>query len=401
MNLRFYDTRESNSLTERQVKAGRAVTVARVFEDLKSGFLSSVPVSSCQLVDESSGDDIEFLEKTRVAGPSSKETTLKGTKNKRKRNIKRSSKNKGIEIQEPPELRRSSRKRKRNSEDVNNEDRSCAQKLNEEKDKGKTIANRRSSRRLQPSMKSTEPSYESSKSAEKKNKRKRRVQGSSKDKGIQIQEPPKQKRCTRGQIKDSKDGCKEDRSDQKQEKHKDIGPRHVEKVRGKAKVLNEEKDERRRSLRSSSRRHIPERDSNDGEDEMDCTDVEFMGVEHIPVEERMHSSKSRFVQRVLKTVVEQQTTVPSPGRDSNDGNKIQQIKKEIGDQGQVRVDIASSSRARIDSSRENDSPGDKNVENDETSDSISESSSEGYMSGLNDTDYEGDRSDSSLSDSDN
>ncbi|KAI5655817.1 hypothetical protein M9H77_33004 [Catharanthus roseus] len=240
------------------------------------------------------GDDIEFLEKTRVAAPSSKETTVKGKKNKRKRNIKSSSKDKGIEIQEPPELKRSSRKRKKNSKDVNNEDRSCAQKLNEEKDKGKTIANRRSSRRPKPSMKSIGSSYES--------------------------EPPKQKRCTRRQIKDSKDGSKEDRScDQKQEKHKDIGPRHVEKLRGKAKVLNEEKDERRRSLRTSSRRHISERDSNDSDDEMDCTDVEFMGIEHIPVEERMHTSRSRD----------------------------NQYNKEVGDQGQGRVDIASSSRARI------------------------------------------------------
>ncbi|KAI5655816.1 hypothetical protein M9H77_33003 [Catharanthus roseus] len=180
-------------------------------------------MKSKELSDESRNDDIEFLEKTLVAASSSKkETMLKGKKHKRKRNVKRSSKDRGIRILEPLQLKRSSRRQKKDSKDGNNKERSCDQKLNEEKDKEKTIANSRSSSRPKPKVKSEGLSYESV------------------------------KRCTRRPKKDSKDGSEEDRSDQKQEKHKDIGPGHVEKLRGKAKVLNEEKDERRRSLRTSS-----------------------------------------------------------------------------------------------------------------------------------------------------
>ncbi|KAI5655755.1 hypothetical protein M9H77_32942 [Catharanthus roseus] len=73
---------------------------------------------------------------------------------------------------------------------------------------------------------------------------------------------------------------------------------------------------------------------------------------------------------------------------------------ESDDQTQGRVDIASGSRTRIDSSSENDSPGDENLENGETRKSISEYSIEEYSSEFEDTDYEGDRSDSSQSVSD-
>ncbi|KAI5655754.1 hypothetical protein M9H77_32941 [Catharanthus roseus] len=55
---------------------------------------------------------------------------------------------------------------------------------------------------------------------------------------------------------------------------------------------------------------------------------------------------------------------------------------------------------RIDSSSENDSPWDENLENGETRESISESSIEEYSSEFEDTDYEGNRSDSSQSDTD-
>ncbi|KAI5655813.1 hypothetical protein M9H77_33000 [Catharanthus roseus] len=106
---------------------------------------------------------------------------------------------------------------------------------------------------------------------------------------IEILEPPELKKSSRSRKKDSKDGNNEDRScDQNQQKHKDIiGPGHEEELRGKAKMLNEEKDKRKRSLRTSSRRHIRRRNSNDGNNEMDGCDIEFMGIEHVPVEQRI------------------------------------------------------------------------------------------------------------------
>ncbi|KAI5655818.1 hypothetical protein M9H77_33005 [Catharanthus roseus] len=54
----------TNALIERQVKAGRAVTVARIFEDLKSGFLSSVPEDGNTNVAEA--DVIDPIERCRL-----------------------------------------------------------------------------------------------------------------------------------------------------------------------------------------------------------------------------------------------------------------------------------------------------------------------------------------------
>ncbi|KAI5655811.1 hypothetical protein M9H77_32998 [Catharanthus roseus] len=250
---------------------------------------------------------------------------------------------------------------------------------------------------------------------EKKDKRKRSFKRSSKDRGIEILEPPELKRSSRRGKNDSKDGNYEDRScDRNQEKHKGIGPGHKEELRGKAKMLNEEKDKRKRSLRTSSRRHVQTRDSNDRNNEMDGCDIVFMGIEQVPVEQRMEMPKSRISQRVQNTVIDG-TPLSSPGRNAKDANNIQQTKMAIGapswsdsvsssdesdDQSQGRVDIASGSRTRIDSSSENDSPGDENLENGETRESISESSIEEYSSEFEDTDYEGNRSDISQSDSD-